>query len=547
MTALHRPTAPQAGRRAEQIKRLLPIAFVLLAPSVWLFWTIPPLWRDGDAYFQVTLPFGPWTILHSAPLYCFAARVPLFLGCLSDAFFAGLPLPGYSFFTHPVLTDTGVWLLLLFQHAALFCGALYFVTTVSQRFVVRLGLAALWALNPLFYVFAHCVGSETLSLILILILVTISLKIARQRGVVHWKRWLVFGLLLWLSALTRFNNSLLVVLLPLAFFFSILQHFCLRALSRSPSHRRRHRLLIKDNLGKAALALCIVATSLLATYASLRGAASLAQTEYRSRLGFTFLWRLSFLADLPANKRHALLHRVSNRIASKDGRRVLSLLGRELNGVSRLDVLAFVHSPKLPLGPSNTESARFNDAFNSIARAFLWPPEKLYRQAVYADFRRYGQSTIPGVVSFLFETTAFYFHGSNAAGMAGLAPLVTYRDRDAADIYRLFDRHTYFHLGRYISYNVFLFIWLMILVLFVTVLSRSRLGRRHAGEALLPYSTALSATGLLIVLATCLVGEWLPRYALPMWQLTILSAFALLGALADGIATWVDRTQDRRS
>lgn len=73
---------------------------------------IPPLWRDVDAYIQVTQPHGVATILDYGPLYCFAARVPLYLGDTIECLRAGQPLPKLGFFIRPVLTDSGVFLLL---------------------------------------------------------------------------------------------------------------------------------------------------------------------------------------------------------------------------------------------------------------------------------------------------------------------------------------------------------------------------------------------------------------------------------------------------
>src|SRR6266567_5375101 len=136
---------------------------VLLAPSIWMLSVIPPLWRDVDAYVQVTQPPGPGTILQWGPLYCFVARIPLYFGYAIDCVGARAPLPTPSFFVHPILTDSGVFVLLLSQHILL-CFATFHVIAVATRlFWVRLALAVAWATNPLFYTFAHCIGTEKLS------------------------------------------------------------------------------------------------------------------------------------------------------------------------------------------------------------------------------------------------------------------------------------------------------------------------------------------------------------------------------------------------
>ncbi len=142
---------------------------VLLTPSIWMLSVIPPLWRDIDAYVQVTQPPGPGTILQYGPLYCFVARIPLYLGYAIDCVGRRAPFPTPAFFIHPIQTDSGVFVLLLSQHLALCFAAFHLIAMTSRLFWVRLVLAVAWVANPLFYTFAHCVGSETLGLILLLL------------------------------------------------------------------------------------------------------------------------------------------------------------------------------------------------------------------------------------------------------------------------------------------------------------------------------------------------------------------------------------------
>src|SRR5262249_52911454 len=144
-------------------------------------------------------------------------RIPLYLGYAIDSVRAGLTLPDLRFFVHPVLTDSGVFLLLVLQHAALCFAGFYLITLATGIFWVRAVLAIAWATNPLLYTLAHCVGGETLSMILIILVGATGLRIIRYSRNVPNKAWFLVGLLLWGSALTRQINAILAGLLPLTF------------------------------------------------------------------------------------------------------------------------------------------------------------------------------------------------------------------------------------------------------------------------------------------------------------------------------------------
>jgi hypothetical protein len=78
---------------------------------------------------------------------------------------------------HPRLTDVGVYILVCLQHVGLWIALAWLIAAVSTSLLVRIILAIFCASQPILYAFAHCVGSETLSMIAIVFLVGIGLRI----------------------------------------------------------------------------------------------------------------------------------------------------------------------------------------------------------------------------------------------------------------------------------------------------------------------------------------------------------------------------------
>jgi hypothetical protein len=499
------------------------IAF-LLAPSIWMLSTIPPLWKDIDAYTQVTRPPGSGTILHFGPLYCFLARIPLYLGYAIDCIRTGAPFPTPVFFLHPTLSDSGVFTLLLSQHVALCYSAFYLIAVTSRLFLVRFVLVVVWAANPLFYTFAHCVGSETLSMILLLLIGATGLRIVRHPRRIPRKEWLLFGVLLWLCILTRHINALLAVLMPLTFFFLSAQRLTMILFTRSKLLRRWRRLQARHDLQKATVALVIGFSCIALANISLRGLCHAAHIPYEFRVGFTFVWRLKFLATIPPETRNQLLDKVVKNTASPEVKKIISLLRKTFPKAPNWDVKGFMRTVQASLFAPETKSQdeKLIRVLNRTALAFLYPPEKIFLSAVATDFTRSREATIPSVVNFLFWTTAWYF--SHSDSMTGCASLITFRDKSATEIVAIFKNHSYFYRQKSFSYNAFSFFWFTNLLL-LAVLAKVR---KEDVAALVSYATALTLVGLAMMLANCFLNEFQPRYTLPMWELTIVSASVLV-------------------
>ena len=90
-------------------------------------------------------------------------------------------------------------------------------------------------------------------------------------------------------------------------------------------------------------------------------------------------------------------------------------------------------------------------------------------------------------------------------------------------------QHRYFRLWQGLTYNKALVIWFVSLLVLIAAAWRKRKNVR----AISAFGIALTVLGLLMVASTCLLGEFIPRYGLPMWQLLLLSLYIFVGEAAD--------------
>lgn len=504
---------------------------VLIAPSIWMLSVIPPLWKDIDAYIQVTQPPGFQTILQNAPLYCLVARVPLYFGYAIDSLRMGNPFPPVAFLLHPALTDFDVLVLLLSQHAALCCSGFYLISLASRLFSVRVLLAGAWAANPLFYTFAHCVGSEALSIILLLLFTATGIRIISHRRKVPGTQWLLFGLLLWLSILTRHVNALLTMLMPVAFFLLSVHWLTVAAFTRSRLMRRGQQLRARQGLQKAGVALAIGLSCILLANISLRALCYSVHIPYQFQAGPSFLWRLKFLPKLPPETANEFLDQIARDISAPEVKKIISQLREAIHESTDLESTAFMREAQASLfGPDSKSRTELMPVLNRTVLAFLWPPRGVFVSAVVTDFAKARMTTIPNVARSLFVHTIFYY--AHPEAMPGYAPLVTFRGKTADGILANYKRHPYFYHRKEFSYNALWCLWVgLISVLAVRT-------RKRSGEmAVVYYAAALTLVGLTIMLVNCVLVEFQPRYTLPMWELTIVSVSLLFGRSMD---RWFD-------
>ena len=491
------------------------ILSLLLAPSAWFLANVPPLWRDSDAYFQVISPPGEATVEGQAPLYPLLVRLPLFLGYHLTRLFGNPPAAESFSFAHPPLTDAAILILICAQHLALCAGALGLIISVTKVFWGRLLLTLVFAINSIFYTFAHCVGSESLSLVCTLALTVTCLRLLKSESEHRRKWWVLFALALLACVLSRYANLLLILMLPLTFLFLALQR-------RSLAPLRQAGLALLIGL------LCVGAGRFTAELLC----RSVGQPYY-ARGGFTFLWRLSFLESIPATERSPLLDKVAARTSSPDARQLLFALREMLDAREPLAPFAVLGRFQAALSTSEgpVETRRLHRALNAVERAFIFPPTAEHWRAAEHDVAKILAVPLPLVSAELFVSTWFCFRHLDDLPL--LAPLSTFREHTPAELVVIPNERLYFRATKMLSLGSVFLLWLG------AAAGVAIMAWRAAGDGLMPillYGIALLLTGVLILQATALMGQLIARYSLPMWALLWFSGMIYLGALTEKAA-----------
>jgi hypothetical protein len=515
---------PQLRNIRKVAATALPLV-ILATPSLWLMLAVPPLWRDVDAYNQTVLPPGMVTILLHGPLYCTLNRVPLWFGYLVSG--AGPAVSLGHFIKHSQLTDAGVFALLFLQHAALWFAAIYLIWAIAATLLTRVFLAILFASHPLFYTFAHCVGSESLSMILTLLLAGSGLRIMLRYPEIAARDWVIFTALFSCCVLTRHINCLLAAVLPITILALMLE----RGLHAVALNGKTSPAL-NSSLSKATRVWFVsIATGLI----GLLCATSLTHllcwrthTPWRSTFGYTFLWRLNFLETMQAAPRQSLLNTVASKCELPESRQLLDVLRIWIDQNRHWDPPAFIREARSHLSSSEMKfhSEKFDQVLNDIAHGFLYPPAAPLRSIALADFAKVMGSHEGDVVRSLFVTTDyFFFHRDKMPQCSRLKTFRLPRERliQAREL-------SYFQWWNLLSLRALGI--LSLVVLLGAVVEDYKRGGRNAPAIL--FAACLCIVGMVMGFLNCFLAELQPRFILPMMELLLVSIMILLGVILSG-------------
>lgn len=486
--------------------------------------SVQPLWRDVDAYSQVTAPPGAMTILQFSPLYCFGARIPLYAGCAWDSLVAHGELPGSSFFAHPILSDHGVFLLIALQHLLLFCAQMFLLRTASPNLFVQVLLAPLFALNSAFYTFAHSVGTEAVALSASIWLIGCSVRIFKRRAS-RRADWVWFGVSLAISVLLRHINAVQAALLPLAYLLSsgagTVRAFLRRGATKFP------RRFVRRLLMTGALATIVALLSLAVASRTVRFVSRTARIHDRSTFGVAFVCgRLNFLARMEANERTALLARLADRTNDPVLKRMLLATPSGILKSGEWHPAPYLHSLVEIMQDSGIREGsdyKLDQYQNRVAKIFLLSFERPYLAAVRDDFLEIGRMSIGELTTFPFATTQYSF--GRLSEMPQLSNLNTFKGESADGILAREQQKGYYRWMEFSFWRA-LAGWLAIMVLSSILLRGSQ--SRTAGLSL-----ALGCLAIALLFLTCLLSEALPRFLLPSWIVLFAAAVLAVAGAAD--------------
>jgi hypothetical protein len=505
----HHPAGKRFIRR-RVVAWLMPL--ILALPSLWFRSAVPPLWRDADGYIQVTDKPGVMTILQYAPLYCALSRVPLLAGWKWQGEHEGKKRRTvWKFLRKPILTDHGVHALLFVQHVSLWIALIALICAASRLGSVRLFLAVVCALNAPLYAFAHCVGSEALSIVCTLLLVACTLRLVRTAAP-RALEWAAYGGLLIACILTRHVNAVLAGLLP-----GVLLLRLVGALVA-----RRGEILPRARLFAVSVAAGVAA--LAASNLALRAACAGAGIPYRARAGYSFTWRLHFLATMPPRARISLMDRLAARTSdpllkatARGFATATPAPGEYMPAVARR---VMTKQLDLPDTGRSDLSLQLDLLRNDFMKLMLRSGEPAFYGSVWADYLRTWRETPCNLAAAPFGTTTYYFTQPLPPTMAGLN---TYRGRTLESVMEPTVRSPYLRLLSGFTNRTAAGAAVALALLGAAA------SRRVRSRAAVVVASVI--TGTVLTYLNLLLVEWLPRFALPLWIL-LSAAFVVAAAIA---------------
>jgi hypothetical protein len=530
-------------RRTETLRQGI-LLLILLIPSLYIFLTVPPLWRDTDAFNEIGSTFAPKGIIHWLPGYCLGGRLIVFAGSIVASLLGGHGVPHLSM-NATLLSDAGIGTLIVVQHLFLVLSLFYVVRTLSDHFPIRVLFAVVFALTPWLYVYANCIGSEAFSNPLVYLIVAYGWNCLRTKDLDKRTIFLYFGLLL-AAALTRQINGLLAAVLPIALLPLAAKELMLRGavakLAIDPSRFRcARRLLIFGMVGVSA-----IGTSLLVQQTM----CWLFRVPFRSTYGETFSYRLGYLGGLSEEERTTIINGISGKLGDPVVTEALDTLNRSLNrGDGWYDTYLYYKIEEILLRSGFHEARnrtwQIDLKLNRIATCVQLSGERNFLEVVWGSFvlsTFFAQTDLASAPFALTEWLRKLLPNPRFEPLRGLASFQHQEGYyDAA-----FQRIPYLHLFERVPMLEMACLTIALAVVFAGLAVMGRL-RDSLTESGAWYAISMIIVGLLVSLATCVSTYFQARLFLPLYSLFQMSMLLAVSLTANLLLQRLERLKKRHS
>lgn len=517
--------APESELRERITTRDLIWIAVLVLPSLYLLFTLPPLWRDTDGFNEIASTFAPKGIIHWLPGYCFVGRLLMIGAGIIGSLVTGRGLPYLSIGT-PELSDIGIYSLLVIQHSFLIYSLFFVVRTVTNSFFLRLLFSVFFALTPWLYLFAQCIGTEAFSNPLVCLIAGYG-WVCLRTAELQLSRFISFFLLLLAAALTRHINLMLICLVPLALLMpAILQSFFPgRAFFRVEAASDFH--LWRKLIAYGCLGIGVAAASIGVQQAM----CWMFRVPYRSTFGVTFEWRLDYLNPLPAAERNTILDKVSARVNDPIVTEAIHALEQAMDrkedrGYGFLydqmdEILSRSGRPSL-----QQQTFDIDSKLNRVAQAFLMPPDPALLSTIRSEMERILFLTQADMAAPPLALTDALQRELAAPRYARLRSLRSFQFPQG-HYQQLFESNAYFQLFKGLPLGSFVLLSFAGGVLVLICSSRD-----FANVAGVCYAWSLVAIGFLMALGNCFSTSFGARYFLPLYSFVQIALMLLVTLLA---------------
>lgn len=492
------------------------LLLILSLPSLFIFLTLPPLWRDEDAFNEIASTFAPRGIIHYLPGYSLGGRLIVFAGSVVGSLLRGHGVPDLSLNFTP-LNDAGICTLLVVQHLFLILSLFYAVRTLSDHFQIRVLLAAFFALTPWAYVYANCIGSEAFSNPLVYLIAAFGWNCLRAAELSRRKVGIFFGLLL-AAALTRQINGVLAAGLPIALLPLAVKELIFRGPSanwaRGPSHfRYSRRFLIFVAVGLSAIGASVLVQETMCR---------LFRVPFSSTFGETFSYRMSYLERMPERERAAILAGISAQASDPVLTEALQALDRSLDqGQKWNNMFLYYKIDEILLrsGVNETERRTWEThlRLNRIAMCVLFSGEPNFRNVVWTDFVLSPFFVQPDLAYPPFELTDWVQSQLLYPRYERLRGLASFQHQEG--YYKTaWTQIPYVHLFERVPMLEMICLTFALAIVFGG-LALIGLCRNPITEVGAWYAFSMVAVGLLVSFATCLSTYFQGRLYLPVYAL----------------------------